>query len=293
MMNLSDLREIYGSVYLTETPDGLRIPWKPLSMGDFIDYEALLRNNPYTSSIIENEIFTKCVLDKSILKNIDLQKAGTINLIVTCIMQYSGPQEINEFNQTLDIYRAVAEQPMHHMITVICQAFPSYTPDDLYKLDYQTLMLRLAMAESKLMRIGALQEPIRLYSEAEEKKIQEKPKKKKIDIEKLQEAFYEQKKPSSKPAKIAEDELPDLASSSTDKEFIVPLDNMNVKFASGADMEDLPLIEHKMKQEGLDLYKDYIDQMKSGNKVKIKTYEERVQEAHKRSEQNAKKLRKK
>ena len=57
MLSPTDLREKYDSCYLSEAPDGLLIPWKPLSVGEFLKYRDIFREKLFAPSIIETEIF--------------------------------------------------------------------------------------------------------------------------------------------------------------------------------------------------------------------------------------------
>src|SRR3990167_9894738 len=270
----TDLREIHGSVFVTEAPDGLIIPWKPLSLGDFYKYDALFRETYIDPSVLENEVFSKCVTDPILVKEILNQKAGTITTVVKSIMEASGPNSIDEFNQILDYYRLVVQQPIHQLVSVICRAFPAYNPDDVYAMTFHIMMERLALAESKLMQLGLLNEPIELTNNLE-KETREKSKVT-LDSKQIKEAFDLQDKPKKKinrQAKITEDltnEQP--VDMNKDGKTVISSENMRARFASGNDIEDLPLLEHELQKGAKAVFGDYI---KQGNKVKIKTIEER------------------
>ena len=295
-VTFTDLREQHGSVFITETPDGLVVPWMPLSIGDFLEYDVQFRAGAIAPSVLENEIFTKCVTDKVLVKNFHLQKAGTVTTVVKSIMQASGPNSIDEMNETLDYFRGIAAQPMHQLVSVICRAFPGYTPDDVYQMDYQKMTLRLALAESKLMALGLMSEPIVVYPPGVDP--DEKPKRPeiKVDPKKLKEAFDLQKtqpmkervkKAREQGAKKVElsseretDEI-DLGSTKQGETFIVTSNLMMMGMEIGD--EDLG---RQMKKDAKSIYSDYL---KMGNKVKIKSVEERLKEFEVRQEANKKK----
>jgi hypothetical protein len=292
----TDLREIHGSVFVTETPDGLIVPWRPLSFGEFLEYEAAFKGGLIAPASLEDEIWKKCVTDPILQKNIALQKAGTVTTVVRSIMENSGPQSINNFNDVLNYYRGIALQPVHAVATVICRAFPGYTPDDIYDMDFHKMSLRLAQAEAKLMALGLMQEPIIFMSPEEE---QEGPKERpqiKVDPKKLKEAFdlqetqpmhkrIEKAKAQGKKkldlSKEMEEEDIDLGSTTNGEEFVVSTGMMMAGLELGDENEG-----RQLKRDAKELYPDYL---KMGNKVKIKSVEERIQEAHARMEANKKK----
>lgn len=159
------LREKHGDVYLISFPDGTDIPWRPLTYGDFVHYQALQNQGTRSVADIEDEIFRKCVLSEVIKENIHKHKAGTISTTVACIMSISGPADINDFNAALDYHRELAQIPTNYIPYLICRAFPSYTIEDINNMDFGTMMLRLAQAEQTLMQTGLIQKPIRLFDQ--------------------------------------------------------------------------------------------------------------------------------
>jgi hypothetical protein len=283
-MNNANLREIYGSVFLITTTDGTRVPWKPLSIGEFQIYEPIVRGNvsPDIKAVVENEIFRKCVLDSVLVDNIDKQKAGTITSVVEAIMSCSGPTSPDDFNKFLEFNRTLASTPLNQMVNAICWAFPAYTPEMVLAMDYSTLALRLAMAEAKP---GLFTEPFRLVNTNELNK--EQPKKNKYDPEKLKKAWEEQKQTEEQKIgsakKIKKGELEGDESFGPKTNYIVSTAQM----AQGLDHD--PQAAKTTREEAKTIYADYIEQMKHG-KVKIKTYEERVEEARKRATENDRKL---
>lgn len=286
-MSLSDLRQIYGSVFLTEVSDGQNIPWKPLSIGEFQKYEILLQDkDPGIKAVVEDEIFRSCVLDQVVVSNLDKQKAGTITTVVAAIMSISGPSTPEEFNNFLNYNRQIASLVINEAVISICWAFPGYTPEDVLSLDYSTFMLRLAMAEKKLMSSGIYTKPFELINTQQE---QLAPKKPKYDPAALAQAFKEQSKPEQKPQvrsakNMVEAENLDLGTAENGQEFVVSTNMMAAALEVGDDND-----VKRMKMDANQIYSDYLEQSKRG-KVKIKSYEERVKEAQDRADKNAQRL---
>lgn len=176
--NIHTLRAKYGEGYCTVINEDTIIPWKPLSIGDYYKYDLLRRQDNVNSSILEDEIFTKCVIDKNYIKDLDWLPAGIVNIVVQNILMYSGPGSIDEFNTYLDHNRQLANSYLHNLVPYIIRAFPCYTLEDVYEMPYDICMLRLAQAESFLLKIGVLKEPFYLTDEQAPK-----PKKSKISAE--------------------------------------------------------------------------------------------------------------
>ncbi len=170
MHTRSYLRDKYGEGYLSIIDNDLAISWRPLPIGEYINYESLLQNGEIHSSVLEDEIFQKCVTNKSILQNMDVLPAGTIPIVVQNIMEVSGPLSIQHFNDLLANCRVKAQEPLHHLVPLIIRAFPGYKPEDVYAMPFETFMFRLAQAESLLLQLGVIKEPIALLDPNEQSK---------------------------------------------------------------------------------------------------------------------------
>lgn len=171
------LRELHSEVYVTSFPDGTDVPWKPLSYGDFVRFSVAFQSGEELPAKLEDDVFRVAVLNKTLVEYIDTLPAGVVSTVVTHIMDVSGPNSIDDFNQKLEDNRAKSESPLHMIVTVICRAFPAYTPEAIYSLDYETVMLRLAQAERLLLEAQIIAEPIVLYREgqAPQQKTKEAP----------------------------------------------------------------------------------------------------------------------
>lgn len=171
MLTLSGLRDRYGSNYVTVISEDIVVPWSPLSIGDFITYDERIRRGDISLAVLEDEIFTKCVIDNDAKWMINTLPAGTVTTVVQNIMETSGPMGIEQFNTLLDQKRVEAASPLHQMVSLVCRAFPGYKPEDVYTMKYDIFILRLAQAEDTLLRMHLIEKPIRLLDpEVEEEK---------------------------------------------------------------------------------------------------------------------------
>jgi hypothetical protein len=189
----AELRRSLGKTYCTVFPDGLAVPWRALSLKEYLDYSEDTSRGIYTLEFIEDEVFTKCVSDESLVRQLPFLKAGVVHTVVLHIWQISGPTGVDSFNEDLEVARSHLNpaNPLalyHSLVSLITTAFP-YTPEQVYDMDYKTLLMRAAMAENKLVSLGMLSEPIHAYSPAEKKP------KKKVDLKKLYEQQHRTETP--------------------------------------------------------------------------------------------------
>ncbi|MHA2063331.1 MAG: hypothetical protein ACXABY_03000 [Candidatus Thorarchaeota archaeon] len=258
------LREQHGSVYATVLPDGQTIPWKPLPIGEYLQYEQLLEGQVYPRAILEDEIFKKCVLNQVLVSDIDKLRAGVVAAVVAGIMAHSGPPTPGHLQQMMDLSREAASSVLHELTALTCQAFPAYKPEDLYSLDYETFMLRAAQAERKLLNTGIIHEP--------------------ITLEVRQPGEQQQRPPPPKPPprNMARD-----WEKSQKKTVITQHDTMEQQAALIAHEHVDQVITNKEMMKGVPaIYKDYAEKVKKGEKVEIKSEEERRADALARSERN-------
>jgi hypothetical protein len=294
----SDYRQAYGSVFILEIPDGTIIPWVPLSIKDYFHYVRAIEQNSIAPAILENEIFTKCVKDEVLVENIDKQKAGTVSSVADIILKNSAPQTAEEFEYLLNIGRENVNNIIHQAISLITQAFPAYTPDDIYAMDIFTLIDRLALSERKLMEAGVLKEPIELMGDSK----QRRRKKPKVDLSKLKQEFEEQEEPREWNTKkrqaageklnqtyVEEEATPDFgAKTDEDGNTVISLNELAYNLDNDVMAESLE--EKQMVEDAKRMYGEYLEKLREGKKVKIKPQDERIKEAEKRMEENRRKL---
>jgi hypothetical protein len=159
------LRRRHGDPFVTRFLDGTEVPWKPLSLQEFIEYDRLFSFEVYPPSQLEDEVFSKCCLDVSLVENIDELEAGIVTTTVMQIMEASGPTAGTEqISYDLNIARNQAHDFFSQGVVLICQVFPGYTPEDVYALDYRTYLTRLAQAELRLLELGIMTQPLELLT---------------------------------------------------------------------------------------------------------------------------------
>lgn len=200
MLEIHELRKAHGGVYVTVLPDGRLVPWKPLSMHDWIRYSRDYTRALIPDSHLEDEIFRKCVLDDSLVRQLDFLSAGIVTAVVVHIWQHSGPVDTPTLISDLETSRAMIHgeglRAVHELVQLITMAFP-YKPEEVYAFDYETFMFRVAQAEEKLLAMGMIQERIVLKAEEQADK-PEKPKIK-VDAKKAWEIQEKQKALASNP----------------------------------------------------------------------------------------------
>jgi hypothetical protein len=189
MEDLFTIRQQFGGVFTTHFPEGLSIPWKPLSLKDYLSYLTDYSRGIIPSSILENEIFKKSVLDDNIISKLPHLKAGIVTTVVQNIWQYSGPTGIEAFNKDLEEARNKlfedSSKIIHELVQLITMAYP-YKPEEVYSMDYETFMFRLAMSEKKLLDMGIIKEPISMTVQSDKSPPSTKaPPKPQVDAKRL------------------------------------------------------------------------------------------------------------
>jgi hypothetical protein len=182
-------------------------------------------------------------------------------------MSVSGPISLEEMQDLLMLKRLEASGIIHSMIDVITRAYPAYTPEQAYDFNYQTLMLRYAQAENKLIEMGILLGPNSLVNP------------------------YKQETPQTEQAKYTPKGYVPQRSSSQVQKTIISKEDLNKGTDDYIDPDDnKDIIEKKMIEDSRIIYKDYLDKMKAGQPVEIKDVSQRQEEAARRMEENAIKL---
>jgi hypothetical protein len=297
-------RELYGRVYTTTLPDGVVFPWKPLSVGEVVKYTRLFNEGRIPHFVLENEIFRKSVLDKQKVKNLGELKAGTVSIVARSILAGSDVPDLETFNSKLDKSRiALSNEVLHNFVMIICMMFPAYKPEDVYAMDFDTFIERLALAERLQFEKGMREEPIYLRIEGTEEKEEEK-KVPKTNPRDLKKKFEEQRgkttsaeevlrahKTEPNRTKHKTSDTVNKSYSSGQNVIITQADTKEHIFSlNGQERQDFDIASAKEMQKMSEIYKPYIDQMKRGEKVKIMTDEERVALHEQRTKENQIKL---
>ena len=281
MEDLYRARQQYGAIYTTSLPNGQTIPWHPLSVGDYIKYTRDYSRGIIPSSILEDEIFRKCVVDSSVIRQMPYLNAGVVSSVVQNIWQVSGPVGVKEFNEDIEKARARliddGMRVIHELVQLITMAFP-YKPEEIYEMDYDTFMFRLIQSEKKLLEMGMITEPLSITEPGEEEKQQprQRPDAKKL-WEEQQKITQQQKtpQPSSKQRKPSTPKGP-TPSNRTKKYEVSPileekpthgidfgLEGKEAEFfgMTGHEKADAVLTRNKMIQDGQTIYADVLREL--------------------------------
>lgn len=300
MQDLLYLREEYGECFVTELPNGQVVPWQLLTVSEYLKFDRLAKSGQYPHPVIENEIFKAAVLDAAFVKNIDTQLAGTIKTVAEDIMFFSGPNSTEDLQQALEYSRHQANSVLNELMTSILLAFPAYTPEDVENMDYETVMIRFAMAETKLLAQNFIQEPFSFGdTKAETPVVQDDNDGMKSQIERreLLDDFYagqginvpdsiKEKRAAMRDGIVEPERKPPIPDMKRMEQ--VPITAADVAehevFLTGHDQDHTNKV--KSTQETAKVYDDYLDQMAKDGKLTIKSPEERIRIAKERSEKN-------
>tara|TARA_Y100000310_G_C20685949_1_gene818987 strand:+ start:789 stop:1676 length:888 start_codon:yes stop_codon:yes gene_type:complete len=175
MQRIYEVRQEFGDVYATVISDDLVVPWRPLSLADFLQYELAVARGVILPEILEDEIFRKCVVDQTLVRRINKLPAGVISSVVVNILRFSGPPyTATEFNEDLDAARALintgSSGVLKDIISTITLAY-QYTPTQIMDMPYEQVLKVTALAEEKLLAMGAIEEPLHV----EENEPEERP----------------------------------------------------------------------------------------------------------------------
>lgn len=299
------LRKEHGDVFATRLPTGQTIPWRPLTTGEYLKYTAMFRNDQYPRAFIEDEVFTLCVLDGALVRSIGKLKAGIVSTVVSSIMVFSGPQSLEDLNTGLHIARQQMHDAMHDLVSMICMAFPAYKPEEVYTMDYRNLMLRAAQAEKKLIQTGFIDEPIffepREATIEQKRQIDEQQQKRREANQDMLNKYYEQEgihvpdslKRARKEASrelITDHPAPPPVPEHTGETTVISKSDImeHESFMSGHEQDIVNKVQ--VTKDTAQFYTGYLDELKEGGTLRIKTPEERKAAAEARMEANRQKL---
>ena len=196
---ICETRKLYGNVFVTIFPDNFTVPWHLLSLEKYLQFNRDYQRQLIPAVLIENEIFELCVVDDAIKRQLPFLNAGIITTVSLNIWHYSGPLKVSDFNRDFNIARNILSdkgtQALHDLVTIITMAFP-YKPEEIYAMQYDIFLLRLAQAEKKLLQLNIISEPIEMKIPEEVQEVQKKPK---FNVDPLK--LWEQQKGYKKPKK--------------------------------------------------------------------------------------------
>ena len=185
------------SLYQTLFDDGY-VVWTPLPWSDYKKLrEARLIRGASIDIDLEEYVYNRCVIfssyDVDPPQDLDIedqmlfiedcrldQPAGVVSTVTKAILYFSGALKAETIIQQLDNHRALIDNIEDQLVVSICRAFPSYTPEDIEKMEWQTVLKRAAQAEATLMG-RVIEPPFRIVTEDD---IEREKRKHKIDIQK-------------------------------------------------------------------------------------------------------------
>jgi hypothetical protein len=151
-MDATNPFELYGKykdLYLFNTGKG-SVLFKALSYADSETAKRICKNYPALAPIVEDNIWKKCVIEHTLPGTVDTLNAGLVSTIVRLILNFSNPTSHYDIENELNEIRAKTRNIREEIIIKICQAFPSYTPEDVEDMEWRTQLKRLAQAEKIL-----------------------------------------------------------------------------------------------------------------------------------------------
>jgi hypothetical protein len=283
------LRHKYGAraTFVTILPDGLEVPWHALTIGEYLQNVRKLE----PPEDIEDKVFATGVTSEYLVNNIHEIKAGTIGTIAGNIISASAPSSPEELNLIFNYFRqAINANVLNQLIILICRAFPGYTPKILSEMMLEEFMYNAALAEAKLLESGIITEPLQLITSAPEP---QQPAPPKSDSRQIRDNWVAQHQTAPPPVQAGINRNAPPIPSGARKTVITSRDVVEHKMAlTGDEQANFDILQAKMLEETLPIYKDYLEMMKKGVKITpdtIKTVEQRQQEAVERMKENEKK----
>lgn len=161
MSSYIEAKQKYDSLYQYD-PGDIQITYRLLSWKEYLAYVDLLDAGVVSKAIIEESIFTSCVIDDVYTTNVASMSTGHVVTVVGLIMTQSGPGSIDDIANTFDAKRAEVGNLQNQIVAIICRAFPGYTPDQIGSWDWDVIMERFALAEDILLSEGRLAEPLKI-----------------------------------------------------------------------------------------------------------------------------------
>lgn len=147
-LRFDDLLAENQDLYLFENEEG-RAVFRLLPYNKYSAIKYILSVYPTFAPTIEEDIWQDCVVEHTFLSgaSTDNIKAGTVTVVANAILQQSCATNPDQANSELEEARAYLQDAVQQAIIFICEAFPSYLPENLEKLTWKKILKRLAQAE--------------------------------------------------------------------------------------------------------------------------------------------------
>lgn len=207
--SILQIRKGFGRVFATILPEGFIIPWRVLSLQEYFEYHKDIARGVFPIEVFEDEIFRLCVLDEKFIRQMDFLRAGEVTTVVSNIWEASAPADSQQLQHDLEVARMLIRNGsnviLHQLAELVAMAYP-YKPEELYSMNYHQLMDLAAKAESKLLRLGVIQEPVSLILNQENQRterVRERPLDK-IDAKRLWDQRHKSKPQIRPPSRTVE-----------------------------------------------------------------------------------------
>ena len=159
-----DLIKKHKNLYVFSSPEG-RALFSLLPIKDYYLIKRVAVEFPGLRLKIEEDIWRDCVIEQTFGGNPDNLPAGIVTTIAQVIMQKSCPTNIDKVGEDLDKARGKMGEMVRQLVLKVCEAFPNYSPEDVFNFDWETLIERVAESEKILgaelefngKRLGAAQ----------------------------------------------------------------------------------------------------------------------------------------
>ena len=142
---IQSLKSRHKHVYSTSADDKT-VVFRPLT---WKEQHSLVEGATEDCEQADN-IVKACLLYPEYDSLIEDFDAGVVETLATEIVSASGFSSVEAFNEGLIWAREETQKVEYEVIAAICKAFPAYTPEDVYDLQFLDIMVRLAIAEKIL-----------------------------------------------------------------------------------------------------------------------------------------------
>lgn len=136
----------HKDLYLFECEAG-RVMFRLLPYNKYTHAKYIVQNYPTFRWSLEDDIWEECVIEHTFDCSVDYIYAGVITVVTQLILKLSCSSRTDEANYTLDIARNQLQDAAQQAIIFVCEAFPSYLPEDVEKMRWNDILKRLAQAE--------------------------------------------------------------------------------------------------------------------------------------------------
>ncbi len=146
----------HKELYLFEL-EGYRVLFRLLTWEDFKNFSHLILQYDSMLYDLEDMIWNVAVIEHNFLSGLEYIEAGVVSSVAQLVLYLSGnlvnsEAAIAKLNEDLTIARVGVGLLDSQIKLAICEAFPSYKPEELDKLTWTQILERLAFSEKLLKK---------------------------------------------------------------------------------------------------------------------------------------------